>query len=81
MEITSEQIRLVVFNRIHSSLQLSFGQVEEELDLSISSAFSPNRELVNQASLEKTPFIAMKPEGLTAQQINQLTTCLLTKEE
>jgi hypothetical protein len=36
---------------------------------------------VNQATLEQTPFIALKPEGLTAQQINQLTTSLLTKEE
>lgn len=81
LNITSEQVRLVVFNRIHSSLQLSFGQVEEELGLHIVSSFSPNRELVNQASLEKTPFIALKPEGLTAQQINQLTTSLLTKEE
>jgi len=80
LNITSEQVRLVVFNRIHSSLQLSFGQVEEELGLPIVSSFSPNRELVNQASLEKTPFIALKPEGLTAQQINQLTTSLLTKE-
>jgi len=79
LDIQKEQIRLVIFNRIHSSLQLSFGQVEEELDLPIVSAFSPNRELVNQASLEKTPFIALKPEGLTAQQINQLTTSLLTK--
>jgi CheY-like chemotaxis protein/MinD-like ATPase involved in chromosome partitioning or flagellar assembly len=81
LNITLEQVRLVVFNRIHSSLQLSFGQVEEKLGLPISSAFSPNRELVNQASLEKTPFIAMKPEGLTAQQINQLTTSLLSKEK
>jgi Flp pilus assembly CpaE family ATPase len=81
LNISSEQVRLVVFNRIHSSLQLSFGQVEEELGLPIVSSFSPNRELVNQASLEKTPFIALKPEGLTAQQINQLTASLLTKEE
>lgn len=75
--ITNEQVRLVVFNRIHSSLQLSFGEVEKELGLPISSAFSPNRELVNEASLQKTPFIALKPEGLTAQQINQLTTSLI----
>ena len=81
LNISPAQVRLVVFNRIHSSLQLSFGQVEEQLGLPISSAFSPNRELVNQATLQQTPFIALKPEGLTAQQINQLTTSLLTKEE
>ena len=76
--ISPDHLRLVVFNRIHSSLQLSFGQVEEQLGLPISSSFSPNRELVNQASLERTPFIAMKPEGLTAQQINQITSSLLS---
>ena len=81
LNIEPEQLRLVVFNRIHSALQLSFGEVEQQLKLPITSAFSPNRELVNQASIEHTPFIALKPEGLTAQQINQLTTSLITKSE
>ena len=77
LEIDSDQIRLVIFNRIHSSLQLSFGMVEQELDLPITSSFSPNRELINQASIEHTPFVVLKPEGLTAQQINQLTYSLI----
>ncbi|MGW8226365.1 MAG: response regulator [Anaerolineales bacterium] len=75
--ITPEQVRLVIFNRIHSSLQLSFGMVEQELNLPITSSFSPNRELINQASIEHTPFVVLKPEGLTAQQINQLTSSLV----
>jgi DNA-binding response OmpR family regulator len=79
LNIKPEHLRLVVFNRIHSALQLSFGEVEQQLNLPITSAFSPNRELINQASLEHTPFIALKPEGLTAQQINQLTTSLITQ--
>ncbi|HUV28408.1 MAG TPA: response regulator [Anaerolineales bacterium] len=81
LAIKSEQIRLLVFNRIHSSLQLSFGEVEEQLNLPICSSFSPNRELVNQASLEHAPFITLKPEGLTAQQINQLATSLIIQNE
>lgn len=77
LDLKPEQLKLLVFNRIHSSLQLSFGQVEQELSLPIISSFSPNRELINQASIEQTPFVALKPEGLTAQQINQLATDLI----
>jgi CheY-like chemotaxis protein len=79
LDFNLDQVRLVVFNRIHSSLQLSFGEVEQALGLPIASSFSPNRELVNQASIEHTPFVALKPEGLTAQQINQLSTSLVKK--
>jgi CheY-like chemotaxis protein len=78
--INRDQIRLTVFNRIHSSLQLSFGEVEEQMDLKIASAFSPNRELVNQATIEHTPFMLLKPEGLTAQQINQLAASIVRQE-
>ena len=72
--ITRDQIRLVVFNRVSSSHQLPFGQIEEQLDLKIISAFTPNRDLSYQASRDKTPIITLMPEGLTAQQINQLAT-------
>jgi CheY-like chemotaxis protein len=78
--INQDQIRLTVFNRIHSSLQLSFGEVEEQLGLKIVSAFSPNRELINQATIEQTPFMLLKPEGLTAQQINQLAASIIPQE-
>jgi pilus assembly protein CpaE len=79
--INNDQIKLVIFNRIHSSLQLSFGEVEEQLNLKIASAFSPNRELVNEASIHHIPFIILKPEGLTAQQINQLAYSIIDQDE
>jgi CheY-like chemotaxis protein len=79
--INNDQIKLVIFNRIHSSLQLSFGEVEEQLNLKIASAFSPNRELVNEASIHPIPFIILKPEGLTAQQINQLAYSIIDQDE
>jgi CheY-like chemotaxis protein len=79
--INQDQIKLVVFNRIHSSLQLSFGEVEEQLNLKIASAFSSNRELVNEASIHHIPYIILKPEGLTAQQINQLAFSIINQDE
>ncbi len=79
--IDHDHIKLVVFNRIHSSLQLSFGEVEEQLNLKICSAFSPNRELANEASIHHIPFIILKPEGLTSQQINQLAYSIIDQDK
>jgi CheY-like chemotaxis protein len=75
--ITRDQVRLVVFNRVSSSQQLPFGQIEQQLDLKIVSAFTPNRNLSYQASRDKTPIITLMPEGLTAQQINKLAVNLI----
>ena len=72
LEITRDQIKLVVFNRVSSSQQLSFGEIEDQLNMIVVSAFTPNRELAYQASRDKEPIIMLMPEGLTAQQINQL---------
>lgn len=79
--IESDQIKLVVFNRIHSALQLSFGEVEELLDLKIASAFSPNREMANEASIHHIPLMILRPEGLTARQINQLASHFIDQDE
>jgi pilus assembly protein CpaE len=72
MGFKTEQINLIVFNRVPSSVQLSFGEIEDQLNLTIVSAFSPNPELAYRASIENEPIIISKPEGLTAQQFKQL---------
>jgi CheY-like chemotaxis protein len=72
MGFKTEQINLIVFNRVPSSVQLSFGEIEDQLNLTIVSAFSPNPELAYRASIENEPIIVSKPEGLTAQQFKQL---------
>lgn len=68
----TDQINLVVFNRVPSSVQLSFGEIEDQLNLTIISAFSPNPELAYRSSIENKPIVVSKPEGLTAQQFKQL---------
>lgn len=68
----TEQINLVVFNRVPSSVQLSFGEIEDQLNLTIVSAFSPNPELAYRSAIENKPIVVSKPEGLTAQQFKQL---------
>jgi MinD-like ATPase involved in chromosome partitioning or flagellar assembly len=75
--IDHEQLRLVVFNRVPFSVQLSFGEIERRLNLKIAAAFSPNRELAYQASTEKKPIVMLRPEGLTSQQFSQLVEQLI----
>ena len=75
--IDHEQLRLVVFNRVPFSVQLSFGEVESRLNLKIATAFSPNRELAYQASIENKPIVMLRPEGLTSQQFSQLVDHLI----
>jgi MinD-like ATPase involved in chromosome partitioning or flagellar assembly len=75
--IDHEQLRLVVFNRVPFSVQLSFGEIERRLNLKIATAFSPNRELAYQASTEKKPIVMLRPEGLTSQQFSQLVEQLI----
>lgn len=75
--IDHEQLRLVVFNRVPFSVQLSFGEVERRLNLKIATAFSPNRELAYQASIENKPIVMLRPEGLTSQQFSQLVDHLI----
>jgi Flp pilus assembly CpaE family ATPase len=73
----TDQLHLIVFNRVPSSVQLSFGEIEDQLKLTIISAFSPNPELAYRASIENQPIIVSKPEGLTAQQFKQLSIDLI----
>jgi MinD-like ATPase involved in chromosome partitioning or flagellar assembly len=75
--IHHDQLRLIVFNRVPFSVQLTFGEVEKRLNLKIATAFSPNRELAYQASIENTPIVMLRPEGLTSQQFSQLVDHLI----
>jgi CheY-like chemotaxis protein len=75
--INPDQLRLIVFNRVPFSVQLTFGEVEKRLNLKIATAFSPNRELAYQASIENTPIVMLRPEGLTSQQFSQLVDHLI----
>jgi hypothetical protein len=70
-----------MFNRVPSSAQLTFGEIEDQLDMAITSAYTPNRELAYQASIKKTPLILLQKEGLTAQHINQLAKTVIQQEK
>jgi len=67
----------VLINRTRMSVQLSWEQAEELLGRSITTIFSPEPEMAYQAACANVPLILQAPNGLVAQQFNQLTTSLL----
>jgi pilus assembly protein CpaE len=66
------RITPVLVNRIRSGLQLSWSQVQEQLERSIPVIFTPAPELAYQASLNNVPIVVHQPESLTAQQFAKL---------
>lgn len=68
----ASQIKLVLINRLRSSIQLSSTQVQERVAHSIATVFTPAPELTYQASLSRTPILIHRPESLTAGQFREL---------
>jgi len=66
------QIILIMVNRVRSSIQLTMTQVQDQLGQKILTVFTPEPELAYQASLQNVPMMLLQPEGLTAQQFNNL---------
>jgi pilus assembly protein CpaE len=70
--ISEGKITLVLVNRVRTGVQLSWGQVQEQLGHNLAVVFTPAPELAYQASMEKMPMVLKQPESLTAQQFNKL---------
>jgi len=61
-------ITFILVNRIHSSIQLSWQQVQEQLGREIAVIITPAPELAYQASLNNLPMIRQQADSLTAKQ-------------
>jgi pilus assembly protein CpaE len=70
--VGESQIDAVMVNRVRSSIQLTISEVENQLGRSLLVSFPPNPELAYQASIQSIPMILLQPEGLLAQQFEQL---------
>lgn len=66
------QLMAVLVNRVRSSVQLSWAQVQEQLGLNITTIFTPAPELAYQASTHNIPIIIQQPDGLTTEQFLKL---------
>ncbi len=68
----SRLISLVLINRIRSDTQLSWTQVQEELESPILQVITPVPEMAFQAAQRLMPLSMVQPEGLTAQQYSKV---------
>lgn len=67
-----DQIKVVLVNRVTSSVQLSWTQVQDQIGINLAAVFTPAPELAYQASVNKIPIIAHQPDSLTADQFQKL---------
>jgi MinD-like ATPase involved in chromosome partitioning or flagellar assembly len=61
-------LTVAMVNRIRADVQLSWGQVQEALNVPVVSVITPAPELAYQAELRMTPMTLIQPDGLIAQQ-------------
>jgi pilus assembly protein CpaE len=66
------RITLVLVNRIRSGVQLSWSQVQDQIEHNVAVIFTPAPELAYQASEHNLPIVLQQPDSLTAQQFNKL---------
>jgi MinD-like ATPase involved in chromosome partitioning or flagellar assembly len=69
---TKSQMMVVLINRVRSSVQLSWAQVQEQLGYNITTIFTPAPELTYQASTHNIPIVIQQPESLTTEQFYKL---------
>jgi CheY-like chemotaxis protein len=66
------RISIVLVNRVRSGMQLSWSQVQEQLNRNVLVIFTPAPELAYQATIHNVPMVVQQPESLTAQQFSKL---------
>jgi pilus assembly protein CpaE len=70
--INDDNISVVLINRIRSGAQLSWSQVQEQLERNLSVIFTPAPELAYQSSIQSSPLVIQQPDSLTSQQFQKL---------
>ncbi len=77
MGIGAGRRQVVLVNRIRSDIQMSWSQVQEELNERIAVLFTPAPELLYQANIRNTPAVLYQHNSLTAQQFTKLADMVL----
>jgi len=67
-----DHIAAVLNNRLRSETQITWAEVQEQLEHPIAATLTPAPELFAQASRLKTPAVLCQPDSLTSQQISKL---------
>lgn len=74
------RIRIALVNRIRSSVQLNWAQVQDELGYKIATVFTPAPELAYQSRAANEAMVMQQPGSITAQQFDKLA-ALITKQK
>ncbi len=77
--INTGLVQYVLFNRGGSSLQLSRGQVEEQLNTAVATTITPAAEMAYQAGQHKLPLIMLQPDGMIAEQFANLAKAIIQR--
>ncbi len=75
--IKDDNISVVLINRIRTGSQLSWSQVQEQLERNLSVIFTPAPELAYQSSIQSSPLVIQQPDSLTSQQFQKLAEKLI----
>ncbi|MFM8322383.1 MAG: response regulator [Chloroflexota bacterium] len=76
---SESSIAIALVNRVRAGIQLSLGQVQDELGRPVSVVFTANAELAYQAQLNHQPMVLRQADGVTLQQFNSLAQKLLQR--
>jgi hypothetical protein len=66
------RMRVALVNRVRSSVQLNWTQIQDDLGYKISTVFTPAPELAYQSSANNVPMVLAQPGSITAQQFEKL---------
>ena len=75
------RIRMVLVNRVRSSVQLNWAQVQEDLGHKITTVFTPAPELAYQAAAANQPMVLQQPGSITTQQFEKLAALVTQRAE
>jgi pilus assembly protein CpaE len=72
MGYKDDRLLIALVNRLRAGMQLSLGQVQDQLGRNVSAIFTAAPELAYQAQAFNTPMILRQADGITAQQFISL---------
>ncbi len=74
-------IQIALVNRLRAGMQLSLGQVQDQLGRNVTAIFPAAPELAYQAQVSTTPIVLRQPDGVVTQQFNNLAERLMGKSK
>ena len=75
------RLQIVLVNRLRAGMQLSLGQVQDQLGCNVGAIFPAAPEQAYQAQVTSTPIVLRQPDGVVTQQFNNLAERLVGKRK